>query len=278
MAEPGVLQNDIAAVAPTVAPEPVDRDPAETGRRALGFLARHGLVATPDAYALAHAYVSANPPALTLAVDAFERAGRHLDAEDVTRFSELFLAPDAASRPVETGIDPLTELPDRAAFEAQLAAAVREAEHQGRPLCVLMVEIDRLDRIEARHGRAMGEEVLRALARAFETALQGLGRVARYGDHAFAVLLPRMNLRQTVAVGEHIRRLVARRAVIDRESGETLGRLTLSAGAVTLRKGDTARALLLRSGSCLEDARAASGNRVVAETDADEILLPRRTA
>lgn len=278
MAESGHLQNDIAAVAPSVAPEPVEATPADTSARALAFLTRHGLVATPEAYALAHAYVTGDPPALALAVDAFERAGRHLDVADVVRFSELFLAPEALPRLAEAGIDPLTELPDRPAFEAQLAAAVREATHQGRPLSLLIVEIDRLDRIEARHGRAMGEEVLRALARAFETAMQGLGRVARYGDHVFAVLLPRTNLRQTVAVGEHIRRLVARRAVIDRETGETLGRLTLSAGAATLQKEDTARALLSRGGACLDEARAASGNRVVAETDADEILLPRRIA
>lgn len=278
MAEAGALLSDFGAPDTTDTQTPPGRGGAEASGRALAFLDRHELAATPQAYALAHAYVTGDPPALAVAVDAFERAGRRLDAADVARFAELFLPGSAAGRGDETGLDPLTELPDRAAFEAMLSACVREARHQGTALSLLVVGVDRIEKIEERYGRALGEEVLRALGRAFETAMQGLGRVARYGDHAFAILLPRTNLRQTVAVGEHIRRLVARRAVMDRETGETLGRLTLSAGAVTLQKDDGARDLKLRGERCLDDARTASGNRVVAETDSGDILLPRRIA
>ncbi len=278
MAEPGALQDDFDAPDLTESPISSGAGTRDARAAALDFLDRHGLVATPEAYHFAHAYASGEPAALVLAVDAFERAGRQLDADDISRFAELFLAGASGPAGDETGIDPLTELPDRAAFDAMLAASVREARHQATPLSLLVVGIDRIEKIEQRYGRALGEEVLRALGRAFETAMQGLGRVARHGDHAFAILLPRMNLRQTVAVGEHIRRLVARRAVIDRETGETLGRLTLSAGAVTLQKDDSARQLESRGERCLEEARGASGNRVVAETDASEVLLPRRIA
>lgn len=278
MAEPGALKSDFSAPDTTDAHLPPDRGGETASARALAFLARHDLDATPEAYALAHAFVTGDPPALAVAIDAFERAGRRLDAADIARFAELFLPGAAPGRMDEAGLDPLTELPDRVAFEAMLSACVREARHQGTALSLLVVWVDRIEKIEERYGRALGEEVLRALGRAFETAMQGLGRVARYGDHAFAILLPRTNLRQTVAVGEHIRRLVARRAVMDRETGETLGRLTLSAGAVTLQKDDGPRDLKLRGERCLEEARGASGNRVVAETDADDVLLPRRIA
>ncbi|MGH2342141.1 GGDEF domain-containing protein [Segnochrobactraceae bacterium EtOH-i3] len=278
MAEPGALLSEFGASDDETGDFRTASGGADASTRALAFLSRHGLAATPVAYAVAHAYVTGEPAALVLAIDAFERAGRRLDALDVERFADLFLGGAGNERADDPGLDPLTELPDRAAFEAMLSASVREARHQGHALSLLVVGIERIEKIEARHGRALGEEVLRALGRAFETAMQGLGRVARYGDHAFAILLPRTNLRQTVAVGEHIRRLVARRAVMDRETGETLGRLTLSAGAVTLRKDDGARDLKTRGEACLEEARGASGNRVVAETDAEEILLPRRIA
>jgi diguanylate cyclase len=151
---------------------------------------------------------------------------------------------------------------------APVEAAIGRAARAGR-VALLVIGLDRLARLDRRHGPDTVEEVLRAAARAVSTSFAEIGSVHRLREDVFAVVLAGMPLRQAVAVGEHLRRMMVGKLLVRRSSGEELGRLTLSAGATALRPGDTPTALIDRAELCLGEAQWAGGNRLVCETDPD---------
>jgi diguanylate cyclase len=62
-------------------------------------------------------------------------------------------------------------------------------------------------------------------------------------------------LRAAVTVAEHIRRAVIAKELMKRSTGEHLGRMTISIGVATLRKGDTGQSLIERADTCLYAAK-----------------------
>ena len=61
-----------------------------------------------------------------------------------------------------------------------------------------------------------------------------------------------------------------------RSTGEHLGRVTISIGVATLRKGDTPQSLIERADACLYAAKRNGRNRVICETD-PEVAASRRS-
>lgn len=82
--------------------------------------------------------------------------------------------------------DVLTGLPNRAKLEVVLEAAVR----QGEPRWVLVMDVDRLQRINDTLGHAMGDEALRVAAQRLARVLPEQGFLARISGDEFAVVLP----------------------------------------------------------------------------------------
>jgi diguanylate cyclase len=70
-------------------------------------------------------------------------------------------------------------------------------------------------------------------------------------------------LRAAVTVAEHIRRAVMAKELVKRSTGEHLGRMTISIGVATLRKGDTGQSLIERADTCLYAAKRHGRNRVI---------------
>lgn len=86
--------------------------------------------------------------------------------------------------------DELTGLPNRAAFLRQLNAEIGRARRYGFSLALALIDVDGLDDINRRYGRAGGDAVLQAYAREILTLFRGYDTVARYGSDEFVLLLP----------------------------------------------------------------------------------------
>jgi diguanylate cyclase len=108
-----------------------------------------------------------------------------------------------------------------------------------------------------------GDQVLRLLAMSVKHNVKGEDTTARYGGEEFAVILPNTILRAAVTVAEHIRRAVMAKELMKRSTGEHLGRMTISIGVATLRKGDTGQSLIERADTCLYAAKRHGRNRVI---------------
>ena len=97
--------------------------------------------------------------------------------------------------------------------------------------------------------------------------VKGQDIAARYGGEEFALVLPNTVLRSAITVADHIRRAVMSKELMKRSTGQNLGRVTISLGVATARKGDTMQTLIARADACLYAAKRNGRNRVISETD-----------
>lgn len=153
--------------------------------------------------------------------------------------------------------DPLTGLANRLGFEEAFAAPVDAA----MPRCLAIADVDHFKRFNDEHGHAVGDRVLSAIGRGLETACAGQ-LVARYGGEEFAVLIAGTDLRGAAAMLDQARHDLANRNFRDRETGAPLRRITLSAGVIAVRPGETLTAAMARADELLYAAKAGGRDRI----------------
>jgi len=161
--------------------------------------------------------------------------------------------------------DELTGLPNRRAVLAYAETAQRQAARDGGSLSVLMVDVDRFKSINDKHGHAIGDDVLRHLARVLPTGLRGHDRLGRIGGEEFAVILPGASLDQAAQIAERMRDTIAATPLIT-AVGEL--RFTVSIGVAAMRSlSDSIPALLERADAALYQAKDGGRNAVVLDSD-----------
>ena len=130
-----------------------------------------------------------------------------------------------------------------------------------------MTDIDHFKNFNDTWGHLTGDQVLRLVAMSMKQNVKGQDIAARYGGEEFAVILPNTVLRSALTVADHIRRAVMSKELMKRSTGQNLGRVTISLGCATARKGDTVQSLIARADACLYAAKRNGRNRVICETD-----------
>ncbi len=101
--------------------------------------------------------------------------------------------------------DRLTQLPNRARFGDALASAITQASGTGRPVSVLMLDLDRFKHVNDVLGYAFGDRLLQGVAARLSVATPREGDlVARLSGDEFAVLLPGCDATQALARAEAI--------------------------------------------------------------------------
>lgn len=101
--------------------------------------------------------------------------------------------------------DQLTGLSNRRALEEQLPRAMARARRSRSPLCVAILDIDHFKEYNDSHGHLAGDEVLRACAKAWDSALRGEDMIVRFGGEEFLVLLPDTEPEMAAEVVERLR-------------------------------------------------------------------------
>lgn len=163
----------------------------------------------------------------------------------------------------ESLTDPLTQLANRKFFDITLEKAIAEALETNEAMSLMLTDIDHFKTFNDNFGHLTGDQVLRLVAMSVKHNVKGKDTTARYGGEEFAVILPNTILRAAVTVAEHIRRAVMAKELMKRSTGEHLGRMTISIGVATLRKGDTGQSLIERADTCLYAAKRHGRNRVI---------------
>ena len=203
-----------------------------------------------------------------LALAAIER--RHLEEERARVRSELLRTRELALQ------DELTGLANRRALEQMLINEVERAQRHGRPLSILMADIDRFKSINDSYGHRAGDEVLRELARLLADTLRSIDRAARYGGEEFFVLMPDTPADEARRVAERIRAAVEEHTfVVDPEDdAPPIGlHITVSAGVAGLpENAESLAALVEVADRALYEAKRGGRNRVVVAEE-----LPRAT-
>jgi diguanylate cyclase len=161
--------------------------------------------------------------------------------------------------------DSLTGVANRKAFDEAIHAMSVEAEQDGIPLSLLMLDIDHFKRFNDTYGHQLGDQVLRLVARTFTECIKGRDMAARYGGEEFAILLPSTGLTNAVKLADNIRDTVSKKRIVNRQTGQSLGQITLSAGVSLFRSGEQPSDFIRRADEALYTAKRGGRNRVVHE-------------
>ncbi len=196
-------------------------------------------------------------------------------AESTRLVRDLRSRLDSANKDAVT--DPLTGIPNRRYFEAELDKAVAEAETSDNPLSLMFIDIDRFKDFNDKHGHHTGDIVLRLVAWQISDCVGDRGLACRYGGEEFVVLLEGTDNHEALVMAEKIRIMISRKEVTHRKSGKSFGRITISCGLTLFQPGDDAGSFLGRADSLLYQAKEAGRNRVMRSTPDDE-AMKRKTA
>jgi diguanylate cyclase (GGDEF)-like protein/PAS domain S-box-containing protein len=156
--------------------------------------------------------------------------------------------------------DALTDLPSRLLLSDRLARAIALGRRYGRRLAVLFLDCDRFKNINDTLGHAVGDQVLRSVARRLTSCVRESDTVSRHGGDEFLIVLSEVDeLDDAGAIAEKIVRSVSEPHFV---SGHELP-LTASVGiAVYPEDGQDAQSLIMRADTAMYHAKGAGRNRV----------------
>jgi len=115
----------------------------------------------------------------------------------------------AAAALAAAATDGLTGLLNHRAFQERLEEEVTRAARHGRPLALLMLDLDDFRAINNAHGHQAGDALLVAVAAALRGAVRAEDVPARYGGDEFAVILPEAAPDEALSVAERVRTAIA---------------------------------------------------------------------
>ena len=105
--------------------------------------------------------------------------------------------------------DALTGLYNRRYMETHVGTLVEQAAARGKPLTVLVLDIDYFKSINDTHGHDAGDDVLREFALRIRKSIRGIDLACRYGGEEFVVVMPETDLAVATMVAERLRRRIA---------------------------------------------------------------------
>ncbi len=168
--------------------------------------------------------------------------------------------------------DELTGLFNRRSFDEQSASAFRFARRLGRPLSLLLLDVDNFKQHNDRFGHGHGDRVLRLLAQCLREALRDGDVVARYGGEEFAILLPDTGEEASLHLAERLLRAV-------RAYGWPQAQVTVSVGVSSLDAATPdVRRIVTLADEALYAAKRAGKDRVVSYRSVYQQSLAKITA
>jgi two-component system cell cycle response regulator len=161
-------------------------------------------------------------------------------------------------------IDPLTGLHNRRYLENHLRTLVEGAIRSGRPVSVLMADIDHFKRVNDTHGHDGGDIILKEFAARLKRNTRGIDLACRLGGEEFVVIMPETDMLRALQVAERTRAMIATEPFQLRP--ELRLRVTASVGLATLESfEDTPETILKRADNALYAAKRRGRNRVAAD-------------
>ncbi len=159
--------------------------------------------------------------------------------------------------------DALTGLFNRRYMETHLGTLLEQAASRGKPITVLILDIDYFKSINDGHGHDAGDDVLREFSLRIRKSIRNIDLACRYGGEEFVIVMPETDMAVAAMVAERIRRRIATEPFAIQDGARNLD-VTISIGIAALAgPGDTAAAVLKRADSALYRAKRDGRNRVV---------------
>ena len=150
---------------------------------------------------------------------------------------------------VLAGTDPLTGTANRRAWDDELSSAVEQAEFDGRPMSVALIDLDDFKGFNDTYGHQAGDRLLKEVSAAWQAILRMSDVLARIGGDEFAVLLPGCSLETASQIAARLRAAVPA--------------ANCSIGVASWDRVETVEELLARADAALYEAKEGGRGRVV---------------
>lgn len=199
---------------------------------------------------------------LALGADDFLEKPLNVDVLRAAVASHLRASADA---PRESRRDPLTGMPNRAAFHEAFDRAKYVAGLAGEPLSVAILELDGLRELTARSGTAMGDQARRRAAAAISRSLRSTDFLARWSGEEFIVLFPRTDP-AGVAVGLDKARAALAKELMPAPDGSSVA-LSFSAGVARVGESMAVEDAVAAADRCLYRAKEQGKGRTASTSD-----------
>jgi diguanylate cyclase len=155
--------------------------------------------------------------------------------------------------------DPLTELPNRQAYNERAATEVQRWQRYGRPLTIAVFDIDHFKKINDNYGHQAGDRVLKVIGRSIAKRLREVDFFCRFGGEEFVALMPETSAEQALPVLDKIRDAIANAAFNYKEQPLNI---TLSIGLTDFQQKDSLESAFERADQALYQAKQSGRNQV----------------
>lgn len=166
--------------------------------------------------------------------------------------------------------DGLTGLANRKAFDTQIGRLVREAKKGEEGFSLIMIDIDHFKIFNDKYGHQVGDQVLRLVALTLIDEVKGQDMAARYGGEEFAIILPHTSEDHAKFAAENLRKAVERKEVINRNTGDNLGQITISLGVAEFQEGEGEDDVIRRADRALYASKHKGRNQVTLASGLDD--------
>jgi two-component system, cell cycle response regulator len=159
--------------------------------------------------------------------------------------------------------DGLTGLFNRRYMETHLGTLVDQSAARGKPITVLVLDIDYFKAINDSYGHDAGDDVLRDFALRIRKATRNIDLACRYGGEEFVIVMPETDMAVATVVAERLRRRIASEPFAIQKGARSI-EVTISIGIAALSGvADNAATILKRADQALYRAKRDGRNRVV---------------
>ena len=156
-----------------------------------------------------------------------------------------------------------------------LELELRRMRRSGRPLSVVMFDVDQFKTINDELGHVRGDEVLRSIGEQLARVLRGTDVRCRYGGDEFLIILPETHVAGAEQVAENLRREIAKLTI---SAGERTIAVTASIGVTAAAPGEMdVTALIDRTDDALYRAKRAGRNRFCVTAPSESAVVESAT-
>ena len=188
---------------------------------------------------------------------------------DITKRKQAEVALQAAHERLRlvAVIDELTQVANRRQFNEKLNSEWRRLKREGRPLSLIMCDVDSFKSYNDTYGHQNGDRCLRSIADAItKTVKRSVDVVARYGGEEFAIIMPNTNTHGALKIAESARAAIEQLKIPNQASSSISPFITLSLGVSTIIPSQSLSpdALIKDADNALYAAKKAGKNQVFA--------------
>ena len=168
-------------------------------------------------------------------------------------------------------LDALTGFYNRHQLEVRMKQEVANAKRQQAPLCGIMTDIDFFKNVNDTYGHAVGDLVLKTIAKVIRGQLREYDIAGRYGGEEFSILLPFTEIHEAKMVAERLRCAIESKTIdiskVNPDIETKNINITISLGIYELKENDNVEDLIIKADKALYQAKNTGRNKVVVNND-----------